>query len=175
MTGIAIQQLSGEALSASLDALAAIIAESVKAGAAIGFMLSIDRSSARAFWETQVFPQVREGNRVLLVAVCDGTVIGTVQLETKLPPNQPHRCEVSKMAVHPDHRRKGVARALMRALEARARALEKTLITLDTKTGDPAQSLYRSLGYAETGVVPGFAFDPDGKRLHATTYMYKAL
>ena len=34
------------------------------------------------------------------------------------PPNQPHRAEVAKLLVHPDARRRGIARALMVALEA---------------------------------------------------------
>ena len=41
--------------------------------------------------------------------------------------------------------------------------------------GDAAEPLYRSLGYQETGVVPNFALDPDGRAYHGTTYMYKPL
>jgi ribosomal protein S18 acetylase RimI-like enzyme len=167
--------LSGDALEANLDALSAILVASVDAGAAISFLKPLDPLAARAFWTDSVFPQVRRGNRVLLAAVSSDTAVGTVQLETRLPPNQPHRCEVSKMAVHPHHRRRGIARSLMQALEGHARARGKTLITLDTKTGDAAQSLYASLGYAEAGIVPGFALDPDRKAFHSTTYMYKSL
>jgi ribosomal protein S18 acetylase RimI-like enzyme len=175
MHDIAIKRLTDDALEAGLDGLSDIIMTSVSAGAAISFLQPLERSHAKSFWETQVFPQVRNGNRVLLAAIADANLVGTVQLDTMLPPNQPHRCEVSKMAVHPDHRRKGIARALMQALEAQAKALGKTLITLDTKTGDAAQHLYTSLGYEEAGIVPGFALDPDGRKLHSTTYMYKRI
>lgn len=175
MTDVSITSVSGDALETNLDALSAILVASVDAGAAIGFLQPLAPLAARAFWTDSVFPQVRRGNRVLLVAMSDAVAVGTVQLETMLPPNQPHRCEVSKMAVHPDHRRKGIARQLMQALEAQARMRGKTLITLDTRTGDAAQNLYASLGYEETGTVPGFALDPDGKRLHSTTYMFKTL
>ena len=98
-----------------------------------------------------------------------------MQLILALPPNQPHRCEVAKMMVHPVARRKGVGRALMAALETEARAAGKTLITLDTKTGDKAEPLYKAAGFRTAGIIPGFALDPDGAAMHATTYMYKAL
>ncbi|KJS11253.1 MAG: acetyltransferase, partial [Hoeflea sp. BRH_c9] len=49
------------------------------------------------------------------------------------------------------------------------------LITLDTRTGDAAEPLYRAAGFVAVGVIPGFALDPDGAGLHATTYMYKQL
>jgi GNAT superfamily N-acetyltransferase len=122
-----------------------------------------------------VFPEVRAGRRKLLAAKLDGEIAGSVQLILALPPNQPHRCEVAKMMVHPVARRKGVGRALMAALETEARAAGKTLITLDTKTGDKAEPLYRAAGFRTAGVIPGFALDPDGAAMHATTYMYKVL
>ena len=34
------------------------------------------------------------------------------------------------------------------------------LLTLDTKTGDGAEALYRSLGFHELGVIPDYALDP---------------
>jgi GNAT superfamily N-acetyltransferase len=45
-------------------------------------------------------------------------VIGTVQLITDQPENQPHRADVAKLLVHEKARRKGAAMALMEALEA---------------------------------------------------------
>src|SRR5690606_12955012 len=123
----------------------------------------------------QVFPEVRAGRRKLLIAMLDGEIAGSVQLIVALPPNQPHRCEVAKMMVAPAARRRGIGAALMQALDAEARAASKRLITLDTRTGDSAEPLYRAAGFVEAGVIPGFAFDPDGEAVHATTYMYKTL
>ena len=172
---ITVEALSADHLDPHLGELAAIMAATVSDGAAIGYMQPFEPADGRAFFETQVFPEVRAGRRVLLAARLDGFLAGTVQLITALPPNQPHRAEVAKMMVTPHARRRGIGRALMQAVDAAARAAGKTLVTLDTRTGDRAEPLYRSCGFRTAGVIPGFALDADGKALHATTYMYKSL
>lgn len=175
MAEIHVQSLAGEALEAHADALAEIIAQTVNDGAAIGFMQPFSTADGRAFFEGQVFPEVRAGRRRLIMAWLDGVPAGSVQLIVALPANQPHRSEVAKMMVAPAARRRGVGRALMAAVDTAARDLGKRLITLDTRTGDVSEPLYRAAGFAEAGVIPGYALDPDGKQLHATTYMYKTL
>ncbi|VVT28968.1 GNAT family N-acetyltransferase [Hoeflea sp. EC-HK425] len=175
MTSISIHSLAADALVFHAGRLADIMAHTVNDGAAIGYMQPFSTTDGRAFFTTQVFPEVRTGKRKLLAAELDGEIAGSVQLILALPPNQPHRCEVAKMMVHPVARRKGVGRALMAALETEARAAGKTLITLDTKTGDKAEPLYKAAGFRTAGIIPGFALDPDGAAMHATTYMYKAL
>ncbi|MFO1055851.1 MAG: GNAT family N-acetyltransferase [Dongiaceae bacterium] len=162
-------------LEAIETALAEIVADAVNGGAAISFMQPFTVEDARRFWREKVWPEVASGRRVLLVARLDDEIVGTVQMDIALPPNQRHRCEVAKMVVHSRARRRGIARELMLALEAEARALGKTLITLDTRTGDRAERLYASLGFQVAGVIPGFAADPDGRAMHGTTYMYKQL
>ena len=55
-------------------------------------------------------------------------------------------------------------------------AAGRSLITLDTRTGDRAEPLYASLGYVTVGVIPGFSRDShDAHRLDGTTIMYKQL
>jgi ribosomal protein S18 acetylase RimI-like enzyme len=175
MADIRIQSLSGHELDTHADALAAIMAQTVNDGAAIGFMQPFSQADGRAFFDSQVFPDVRAGRRRLIIAWLDGVPVGSVQLIVALPPNQPHRSEVAKMMVAPAARRRGVGRALMAAVDEAARAAGKKLITLDTRTGDVAEPLYRAAGFVEAGVIPGYALDPDGKSLHATTYMYRIL
>lgn len=175
MTSISIHSLAAEELDAQAGALAGIMAQTVNDGAAIGFMQPFSKADGLAFFTDQVFPEVRAGRRKLLTARLDGETVGSVQLIIALPPNQPHRCEVAKMMVSPKARRKGIGRALMLALDAEARAEGKTLVTLDTKTGDKAEPLYKAAGFEIAGVIPGFALDPDGHAQHATTYMYKML
>ena len=85
---------------------------------------------------------MQAGTKRVLVARQDGRIIGTVQLELAMPPNQRHRAEVNKMLVHPGLQRRGIARALMVALEDAARAEGRTLLTLDTWTGSHAEKLY---------------------------------
>lgn len=175
MTSISIHCLASDELGAHAEALAAIMTETVQGGAAIGFMQPFSPADGRAFFTETVFAEVRAGRRLLFVAMREGSTVGSVQLQIALPANQPHRCELAKMMVHPGARRTGVGAALMEAVEARARALGRTLITLDTRTGDRAEPLYRRAGFEIAGVIPGFALDPDGQALHATTYMYKRL
>ena len=175
MATISIHSLAPDQLDAHTAALAGIMAETVNGGAAIGYVQPFSLDDGHAFFATSVFPEVRAGNRRLLVAKLGAETVGTVQLIVALPPNQPHRCEVAKMMVTPAARRRGIGRALLVALDAEARAAGKSLITLDTKTGDRAEPLYRSAGFKVAGVIPGFALDPDRAALHATTYMYKTL
>jgi ribosomal protein S18 acetylase RimI-like enzyme len=77
--------------------------------------------------------------------------------------------------VHPDIRRRGIARALMGEIEMRARARGRTLLTLDTRTGDAAEPLYASIGYETTGVIPGYCIDAITGAFDGTTIMYKRL
>ena len=56
---------------------------------------------------------------------------------------------------------------------ARAAGADKTLVTLDTRTGDVSERFYREMGFQQAGVVPDYAFDPDGQARHATTFMYR--
>ena len=170
-----VQRLTSDQMPACVSALSEILVACVAGGAAISFILPFTTDDAERFWLDEVMPQVAADRRSLFVAELSGRVVGAVQLITALPPNQPHRCEVAKMIVHPDARRRGVARCLMTAAEARARALGKTLMTLDTRTNDNAEPLYRSLGFEPAGVIPDFGLDVDGSALHATLYMYKRL
>jgi ribosomal protein S18 acetylase RimI-like enzyme len=172
---VEITELERGQLAASLDGLADVLHASVHAGASVSFILPHSMDDSRVFWTGQVFPAVRAGRRFVWVAVTNGRIVGTVQLDTNLPPNQAHRGEVAKLLVHPDFRRRCIARQLMETLEERARSIGKNLVTLDTRTGDAAEPLYRSLGYHVAGVIPGYCRAPDADRYDSTTYMYKAL
>lgn len=74
------------------------------------------------------------------VAVCCGGI-------KRLPDGA---CEIKRMYVAPDVRRQGVARALLRALEAEARDLGYTVARLDTGPRQAhAKALYAAEGYVE--------------------------
>jgi ribosomal protein S18 acetylase RimI-like enzyme len=155
--------------------LAEVLHACVHAGASISFVLPFSLEDARAFWQEQVFPRIAAGTRRVLIARLDGKIAGTVQLDLATPPNQLHRAEVLKLLVHPDARRRGIGRALMLALEDAARAEGRTLLTLDTRTGDRAEPLYRSLGYVLAGVIPNYARGPLSGEFEATSFMYREL
>lgn len=158
-----------------IDMLAALLHACVHAGASVSFVLPFSHEDAKAFWIDQVLPGVAAGTRCLLVARSLDRIIGTVQLDLATPPNQPHRAEVRKLLVHPDTRRRGIAKTLMIAVDAEARKARRTLLTLDTVTGGPAERLYQSLGYFPIGSIPRYAFNFDSNVLESTTVMYKDL
>jgi GNAT superfamily N-acetyltransferase len=61
-------------------------------------------------------------------------------------------CEIKRMYVAPAARGRGVARALLGALEDEARRLGYAVARLDTGPHQPhAERMYRAAGYAETG------------------------
>ena len=164
-----------DALDADVDALAEVLHAAVHGGAGVSFVVPFPLAEARRFWRDRVLPSVRDGSKRVLVARLDDRIVGTVQLDFPWPPNQPHRADVGKQLVHPNARRHGIARALRLALEEVARGARRSLLTLDCVTGAHAEALYRSLGYVEIGVVPGFALGSLTGEPEAATFMYKAL
>ena len=163
------------AIVADIEALAAILHAIVHIGAGVSFVLPYSLDEARAFWRDRVLPGVVAGTKRVLVARDGDRIVGTVQLECAMPPNQRHRAEVNKMLVDPECQRQGIGRALMIALEDVARRHGRTLLTLDTWTGSPAEALYRSLGYVTLGVIPRYATGSTTSTLEPTTFMYKEL
>lgn len=170
-----IATVSAPEFEASIEAFAALLHACVLAGASINFVLPFTREESAAFWRGKVLPGVAAGTRLLLAARCGGRLVGSVQLDCDTPPNQPHRAEVAKLMVHPAFRRRGIARALMVELERIAMREGRSLITLDTRTGDMAEPLYASMGYETVGVIPGFCRDTVEERYDGTTVMYKTL
>jgi len=172
---IMVARLDAAGLDRRLDRLAEILRACVHDGASVNFVLPFDRTAAARFWREKVRPDVAAGRIVLLAAWIDGEIAGTAQLVLVETPNQAHRADVAKVLTHPDMRRRGVARRLMEAVEAAALARGRTLLVLDTRTGDAAEKLYGALGYKVAGVIPGFARHPGAARLEGATFMYKAL
>ena len=131
---------------------------------------------SRAYWREKVMPGAWAGTRRVLVARSDsGEIAGTVQVDLATPPNQKHRVDVTKLLVHPDFRRKGLGRKLMLAAEEQVRLAGRTLITLDTRTGDAGEALYLALGYVLVGTIPGYARGPEAGELRGTSFFYKSL
>ncbi|WP_164660881.1 GNAT family N-acetyltransferase [Tropicibacter sp. Alg240-R139] len=170
-----IEEVSATTLPLVLKDLTDTLHACVHDGASVGFVLPFSTQDAANFWETLIFPMVSAEAATLFVARHKGHVVGTVQLIPAPMPNQPHRADVSKLLVHPEFRRLGLGRMLMTALEDKTRALGLSLLVLDTRSGDPSQRLYQSLGFDKAGEIPEFCRNPFDVRLEPTTYMYKHL
>jgi ribosomal protein S18 acetylase RimI-like enzyme len=160
-----LTQLDPSLIESLTDLLVAVVGE----GASIGFLPPLTREEGRAYWQHVLSP-----GTVLLVAEGDGRIVGSAQLHLELRANGRHRAEVAKLMVHPDARRRGLARQLMHALEAAACREQRSLLVLDTRDGDPSNALYRSLGYVEVGRVPHYARSANGA-LDASVFYYKEL
>jgi GNAT superfamily N-acetyltransferase len=170
---VEIRRLAAHELGAHLDGLAAVLHDCVDGGASVSYMAPFSPAQARAAFEGFA-AEAEHGRRLILAAFADGRIVGTVQVLLALPPNQPHRGEIAKLLVHRAARRRGVAQLLMERAEAEARLEGKTLLVLDTVTGDAAERLYARLGWTRVGVIPGYALYPDGRPCD-TTVFWKAL
>jgi GNAT superfamily N-acetyltransferase len=155
-----------------MQALADVLVDCVNGGASVSFMHPLSNAKALSFWR-QVADGVARGERALLVAEDAAGIVGTVQLLLAQPDNQPHRADVLKMLVHRRARRRGLGEALMQAAEQVARDCGKSLLVLDTASGD-AERLYVRLGWQRCGVIPGYALLPNGEPCD-TTYFYRVL
>jgi GNAT superfamily N-acetyltransferase len=170
---IEVRRLRGAELHEQLDGLASVLQDCVAGGASVSYMAPFSHEQARAAFESFA-AEVDQGRRLILAAFADGRVVGTVQVILALPPNQPHRGEIAKLLVHREARKRGIAQRLMEHAESEARAEGKTLLVLDTVTGDNAERLYARLGWTRVGVIPGYALFPDGRPCD-TTVFWKAL
>lgn len=168
-----IRALDAAEAAAAVPALAAVLVDCVEGGASVSFMAPLTPERAAAFWRG-VADGVARGDRVLLVAEDAQGLVGTVQLITGLPENQPHRADVAKMLVHRRARRRGIAARLLTALDDEARARGRRVLVLDTVTGGDAERLYARHGWQRVGVVPDYALFPDGRPC-GTTFFHKQL
>ena len=155
-----------------IQSLAELLIDCVDGGASVSFMHPLPMTKAEAFW-SRVADDVQTGARALLVVEDGDAIVGTVQLVLAQPENQPHRADLSKMLVHRRARRRGLGAAVMAAAEDVARESGKSLLVLDTASGD-AERLYARLGWQRCGVIPGYALLPHGG-LCATTFFYRML
>ncbi|HKW12551.1 MAG TPA: GNAT family N-acetyltransferase [Gemmatimonadaceae bacterium] len=153
-----------------IEGLTEVLLDAVDSNAGISFMSDVTPAQATAWWRTKL--SEASSHTVFLVARDEQGVVGTVQLQPAWPPNQPHRADVAKLMVHRRARGRGIARALMHALERHAREQQFTLLLLDTCKDSAAERLYASMGWTRVGEVPEFALNPDGSWCD-TVFFYK--
>ena len=156
-----------------IQGLSDVLIDCVDGGASVSFMLPMSRAKAEAYWRG-ISASLSRGERLVLAAEdVGGTIVGTVQVIFAEPENQPHRADLAKMLVHRSARRRGIGAALLAAAERSAFEAGKTLLVLDTASGD-AERLYARQGWQRCGRIPDYALWPDGKPC-ATTIFFKLL
>ena len=168
-----IETLDIAAANSAETGLARILIACVDGGASVSFLPPLSLEKARAFWR-RAAGDASAGRRVILAGWRDGVLVATGMLDLATPENQAHRAEVQKVLVLPAARRRGMARGVMRALEAAARDAGRTLLVLDTRTNDAGEALYRAEGWQEYGRLSGHAVDAAGRSTE-TTFLYKRL
>ena len=91
-----------------------------------------------------------------LVALDGETVAGYVGSQTVMD-----ETDMMNVAVHPDFRRQGVARALILALIGELKKRGSRCLTLEVRaSNDPARTLYESLGFAHVGTRRNYYQNP---------------
>jgi ribosomal protein S18 acetylase RimI-like enzyme len=152
-----------------LEQLSELLIGVVEDGASIGFLPPLSTDDAIEYWQEVIQPGV-----IVWIAVKNGKIIGTVQLHLAMKKNASHRAEVAKLMIHPSYRRNGIAKLLMQTLEETAKKDGRSLLVLDTRSGDPSNNLYVSLDYIEAGRIPKFARSSSGN-LDDTIFYYKEI
>ncbi len=94
-TALQIVPIGPSELAHHLDALAELLCACVRNGASVSFIVPFGVDEARAFWSDQVAPSLACKKRTMLIALVEGELAGTVQLDLDMPPNQQHRAEVA--------------------------------------------------------------------------------
>ncbi|SKC17399.1 Ribosomal protein S18 acetylase RimI [Kosakonia radicincitans] len=154
-----------------LPELGDVLQSCVRDGASVGFTDPDDRQAIDRFWKDKIY-SLASHDCELLFARDNGFLAATVIINYCGIPNGRHRAEISKLLVHPQARRQGIARELMNRAEDMAWKKGISLLVLDTRTGDVASDLYLSLGWQIAGVIPCYARSIENT-LHGTTFMYK--
>ena len=91
-----------------------------------------------------------------LVALEEDTVVGYIGSQTVL-----NESDMMNVAVHPDHRRKGIGETLVCALAAELSKMGSVCLTLEVRvSNEPAKQMYEKLGFLQIGRRPNYYRNP---------------
>ena len=122
-----------------------------------GVLSDISQASMTSYWSRQDFLEAISGEHSLcLTALLDDDIAGYMVMY-----HAADEGEIPSVAVSLDHRRRGVARALMTTLFDEAKKLGLTRIFLEVRRSNaPAIGLYESFGFLCAGERRRFYSDP---------------
>jgi ribosomal-protein-alanine N-acetyltransferase len=119
-------------------------------------VLAIERRAFAHPWSREVFArELRVPFSKVVLARVQGEIVGYACRWLHAD-----AVEIQNVAVHPDWRRRSIGRRLVETLldEARAAGVRRALLEV-RRYNRPALSLYRKLGFRETGTRPGYYSD----------------
>jgi len=120
-------------------------------------LTDMDRICFDLPWSEQSFFEEITGNEVAryIVAESDGKIVGYVGIW--IIHDEGH---ITNIAVHPDFRRRGIAKALFYAITQISESAGVTAYTLEARvSNESAISLYKGLGFAEYGIRKNYYDD----------------
>jgi ribosomal protein S18 acetylase RimI-like enzyme len=134
----------------------ALVVDLVAAGAALGWVDPPSTEEVRALL-ISVADEVETGEASLVLARVDGAVVGFGYWRRYLRPTHRLHADLERVAVRADQHRRGLGRALTRALIEQARREEIEQLTLDMRVDNTAAILlYGGLGFREYGRLTDF-------------------
>ena len=119
-------------------------------------ILEIEKTSFPSPWSANTFVTTLHDRRCRNIVICDhGVVIGycfTFTMKIMI--------HLLNLAVHPDHRKKGIAKRLLNEILSHARAGNKSYVFLEVrKSNEEARLLYESQGFSHVSTWPQYYTD----------------
>jgi ribosomal-protein-alanine N-acetyltransferase len=106
--------------------------------------------------ENSVASELENPLSLWLVAEMDGAVAGYVGSQTVID-----ETDMMNIAVHPDHRRQGIAAALIESLIDGLKQKGSHCLTLEVRASNKsARSLYEKLGFQQAGIRKNYYRNP---------------
>lgn len=129
-------------------------------------LAEIEKACFHAPW-SEAMLRAELGKGLFLVAERDGQAVGYVGCQTVLDEGY-----ITNVAVSPDCRRQGIARALIAELIAKARAAGLAFVTLEARASNaPAIALYEGTGFGRVGVRKNFYTAPTEDAVLMTLFL----
>ena len=106
--------------------------------------------------ENSVASELKNPLSCWLVAEEDSAVAGYIGSQTVVDES-----DMMNVAVHPDHRRKGVAEKLVMELVEALKKRDSRCLTLEVRaSNEPARALYEKLGFVQVGLRKNYYRNP---------------
>ncbi len=106
--------------------------------------------------ERSIASEVTNKLALWLVAESEGKVLGYIGSQTVLGES-----DMMNVGVHPDHRRQGIAEALVLDLIEALRKEGSHCLSLEVRvSNEPARKLYEKLGFIQAGLRPKYYRNP---------------